>query len=62
VRMCVRRLVLMLARSRGNEKRISGGKCGERANCDVKKLLTAAADVASKCKYEFDVILTVHRR
>jgi len=52
----------MLARSRGNEKRISGGKCGERANCDVKKLLTAAADVASKCKYEFDVILTVHRR
>lgn len=42
VRVYVRRLILLLARTCGNEKGISGGKCGARANFAVKKLLTAA--------------------
>jgi hypothetical protein len=41
----------MLARTRGNEKRISGDKCGAGANFAVKKLLIAAT-VVFKCKYE----------
>jgi hypothetical protein len=41
----------MLARSRGNDKGLYGGKCGARANFAVKKLLTAET-VEFKCKYE----------
>ena len=40
--VCARRLTLMLARTCGNEKGISGGRCGARANFAGKKLLTAA--------------------